>query len=155
MSTTIARFATCFDLRDWVGLESLLSEEIRVDYADLRGQVETLTREAFVRQRREALASLTTQHLLGNLEVHHAGAFASCRAAAVIYRRKGERAFDSHVVYEFGLVERSGTWLITSIEQRVLWSEGDPSIHPGAVPAGPQASAGSRPSARARSHSSS
>ena len=132
IATIIGRFGTSFDLKDWPALEELLAEQVALDYADLRGQVETVARSLFVEQRRRALAPLTTQHLLANLEIEVDGDTASCRAAGVIHRRLGDRFFDSHVVYEFGLALQAGRFRIASIAQRVLWSEGDPSIHPGA-----------------------
>ncbi len=34
---TIARFANSFDLKDWALMESVLAEELTVEYSDLRG----------------------------------------------------------------------------------------------------------------------
>jgi hypothetical protein len=130
----IARFANCFDVKDWAGLEALLTEEVALDYSALRGEVGTVTRAAYVARRRTALEALATQHLLTNLEVFRAGDSASCRAAGIIYRRAGERRFDSHVLYDFGLVRGPDGWRIAAIKQAVLWSEGDPSLHSGAKP---------------------
>jgi hypothetical protein len=130
----IARFANCFDVKDWAGLEALLAEEVALDYSALRGEVGTVARAAYVEKRRTALDALATQHLLTNLEVREEGDTATCRAAGMIYRRSGERFFDSHVLYDFGLVRRAGAWRIAAIKQAVLWSEGDPALHAGAKP---------------------
>ena len=35
---TIVRFGNSFDLKDWALMESVLSEELTVDYSDLRGE---------------------------------------------------------------------------------------------------------------------
>jgi hypothetical protein len=126
----IGRFANSFDLKDWSGLEGVLSEEIAVDY-ELRGQQGTLTRAEFVHQRRAALDALETHHLLGNLEVDIEGDTAVCVASGVIYRRKGEDVFDSHVIYHFRLRRTDGVWRISALAQRVLWNEGNPVIHSG------------------------
>ena len=34
---TLARFASSFDQKDWTLLESVLTDELTVDYSDLRG----------------------------------------------------------------------------------------------------------------------
>jgi hypothetical protein len=129
---TIASFANCFDRKDWAGLEVLLADEVQLDYAALRGEVATVTRAAYVSRRKSALEALATHHLLGNLEVEVAGEAASCRASGMIWRRQGERTFDSHVIYDFRLVRSAGAWRIAAIRQAVLWSDGDPALHPGA-----------------------
>ncbi|MFI5317780.1 MAG: nuclear transport factor 2 family protein [Myxococcota bacterium] len=133
IARVVARFANCFDRKDWGELESLLADELALDYADLRGEVGAVSRASYVAKRRQALDSLATHHLLGNFEIEAARGSATCRASGVIYRRSGERRFDSHVLYEFGFVQLGADWLIASIRQRVLWSEGDPSIHSGAA----------------------
>ena len=129
---TIASFANCFDRKDWAGLEALLTEEVELDYAALRGEVGIVPRAAYVARRESALAALATHHLLGNLEVEVAGDAASCRASGMIWRRQGERTFDSHVLYDFRLVRNGGAWRIAAIRQAVLWSDGDPALHAGA-----------------------
>jgi SnoaL-like domain len=136
VEATIARFANCFDLKDWAGLEAILEEKVALDYSALRGEVGTVTRTAYVEKRRIALDPLATHHLLGNLEIRCEGEKATCRASGVIYRRSGDRFFDSHVVYDFGLLRRDGKWRIAAIKQAVLWNDGDPALHAGASSAG-------------------
>lgn len=132
IASTLGRFANCFDLKDWPGLEALLSEQVDVDYSDLRGERSTISRADYVAQRRHALASLDTQHLLANAEIEVAGDVARCRVSGWILRRQGERRFDSHVIYLFRLGRTREGWRITAITQKVLWNEGDPGIHAGA-----------------------
>ena len=132
VAQAISRFANSFDLKDWQSLEDLLAEHVEVDYSDLRGERATLPRSDYVAQRRSALDSLETHHLLSNTEIETLADSATCRASGLIQRRRGERFFDSHVIYLFRLERRSGSWCICSITQKVLWNEGDPSIHPGA-----------------------
>ena len=129
---TIASFANCFDRKDWAGLEALLADEVELDYAALRGEVGIVSRAAYVARRKSALDALATHHLLGNLEIEVAGDAATCRASGMIWRRQGERSFDSHVLYEFRLVRRGGAWRIAAIRQGILWSDGDPALHSGA-----------------------
>ena len=132
----IGKFANSFDLKDWESLESVLSENVSVDYSHLRGQRETISRADYVSQRRRALQHLDTHHLLSNAEIDIDGNSASCRISGMIYRAKDDEHFNSHVVYDFQL-ERAGTsWLIVGIQQTVLWNEGNPDIHPGVKAAG-------------------
>ncbi len=134
ISRIVGRFGNCFDLKDWSGLEALLAERVEVDYSDLRGERDIVSRADYTRRRRNALADLDTHHLLSNLEIEAQGDRATCRASGLIQRRRGERSFDSHVVYVFRLERRSPSWCICGIQQKVLWSEGDPTIHAGARP---------------------
>lgn len=133
VASTIGAFATSFDRKDWAGLEALLADELELDYSDLRGEKGRVARSAYVAKRRAALERLDTHHLLANLEIDAGAEAASCRASGVIYRRKDERFFHSHVVYEFGLRRHGQSWRIASITQRVLWNEGDPALHAGAL----------------------
>jgi hypothetical protein len=132
VARTISRFANSFDLKDWSGPESLLAEQIEVDYSDLRGERRTVSRGDYVAQRRSALESLDTHHLLSNAEIEARVDSATCRVSGLIQRRRDEKFFHSHVIYHFRLQRRSGSWCICSITQKVLWSEGDSSIHAGA-----------------------
>jgi hypothetical protein len=134
VARTINRFANSFDLKDWRSLEEILSEKLDVDYSDLRGERARISRRDYVAQRRASLESLDTHHLIANPEIAVAGDFATCRASGLILRRRGDRTFHSHVIYHFGLQRVSGSWRICSITQKVLWNEGDASIHAGAAP---------------------
>jgi hypothetical protein len=127
----IARFATSFDLKAWEDLAACLAPRLHTDYSDLRGTApETLTRERFVELRRSALQDLRTQHLAGNVEI--AGDGGSARVSMAIFRRRPDGvALNTHCVYQLGLARGAGGWQIDAIAQKVLWSDGDPSIHAG------------------------
>ena len=129
----IARFANSFDMKDWSGLESCFTESIDTDYSDLRGTPpEIITASAYVKSRREALDHLKLHHLVSNYEIDFPDSnIANCRASMVVWRKSDEEEFTSHCVYNFGLVKQS-SWKISGITQKVLWSEGTPSIHKGA-----------------------
>jgi len=132
INQVINGFAKAFDSKDWQGLEALLSEQVAVDYSDLRGERTVQSRQDYVAKRREALDALATHHVLTKLEVDVQGDSATCRASGSIERRLGERFFNSHVTYQFGLERSGASWRICSIAQTVIRNEGDPSIHPGA-----------------------
>ncbi len=129
----IARFANSFDLNDWGLMESALADTLTVVYTDLRGDIpHEITAEDYVSAHQQELGPLNTQHLIGNLEVEVTGDTATVRAGSVIYRSLGERYFNTHASYQFGLTRESDRgWLIGHIKQTVLWSEGDPDIQSG------------------------
>lgn len=131
----IARFANCFDARDWKGLGACLADKLYTDYSALRGTPpQTVTREQFVESRRLALDALETQHLCGNVEVRPSGGECEARASMVIFRRDRDgRVLNTHCLYTFGVGRRGAGWEICSITQKVFWSEGQKSIHPGIV----------------------
>lgn len=129
----IARFANSFDRKGWDVLARCLANRLYTDYSDLRGTPpETLTRERFVELRRHALQDLQTHHLSGNLELQIDGTHAEARVSFVIYRRTTEGVvLNTHCLYTFGLKKQGADWLIASIVQKVLWNEGETSIHTG------------------------
>jgi hypothetical protein len=130
----IARFANSFDVKDWSGLQACLTEALYTDYADLRGTPpETLTASEYVRLRRESLDHLKLQHLVSNYEIDFTGSEkAACRASMVVWRKAEDAEFTSHCIYTFQLTKKNGEWKINGITQRVLWNEGQASLHQGA-----------------------
>jgi hypothetical protein len=66
----VARFANCFDLKDWDGLCRCLADELYTDYSDLRGTPpETMSKERFVELRQIAPHDLQTHHLIETLKL--------------------------------------------------------------------------------------
>ena len=130
----IARFANCFDLKDWDGLQACFTESIYTDYSDLRGTVpETISAAEYVRSRREALDHLQLHHLVSNYETEFIDSTsATCRASMIVWRKSETEEFTSHCVYTFQLHKTTFYWLISGITQKVLWNEGVSSIHKGA-----------------------
>ena len=129
---TVNRFANAFDQKDWGALGAVLSDSVELDYLDLRGDKETVTRNRYVESRKAALQELETQHLMSNHVVEVGNDNAVCTASALIYRRQGEEYFNSHAVYRFELTATGAQWSISAIKQRILWNEGNPEIHSGA-----------------------
>lgn len=130
----LARFANSFDLKDWGSLLACLTEQLYIDYADLRGTApETVHVADYVQARRESLQDLKTHHLNGNVEIKYDDPLhATCLVSMVIWRKSDAEAFNSHCVYTFKVIKIKYDWKISAITQKVLWSEGQPSIHPGA-----------------------
>ena len=129
----VARFANCFDLKAWDELGECLCERLDTDYSDLRGTPpEILTRERFIDLRRLALQELKTHHLAGNVDVSVRGDTGSATVSMVIFRQNADgQVLNTHCVYALGVAKEHGTWRISSIVQKVLWSDGDKMIHRG------------------------
>lgn len=130
----IARFANSFDIKDWSGLESCFTGSLYTDYSDLRGTApETVKASDYVAARREALDHLKLHHLVSNYEIDFLSTDrATCRASMIVWRKSDEEEFTSHCVYEFQLTKQNAGWKIDAITQKVLWNEGQASIHSGA-----------------------
>ncbi|MCE9645748.1 MAG: nuclear transport factor 2 family protein [Chloroflexi bacterium] len=129
----IARFANSFDVKAWDELQTCFTESIYTDYSDLRGTPpETISAGEYVRLRREALDHLKLHHLVSNFEIDFIDPdTATCRASMVVWRKSEAEDFVTHCVYVFQTVHANETWKISEIIQKVLWSEGTPSIHKG------------------------
>lgn len=128
----IAKFANCFDLKDWAGLRSTLHDTLQIDYRDLRGKAGHVNADDYVAQREKDLQSLAMHHLITNIQVGITGDKATSIASALIYRKKADTYFNTHAIYHFGFEKVEGYWLIRSIKQQVLWHEGERFIHSGA-----------------------
>ena len=130
---SIARFANSFDLKDWALMESVLAEDLTVDYSDLRGDPPTeVSAREYVQARREALDALDTPHIIANLEITIDGKQASVEASSMIFRTLDGLVFNTHARYHFRLFQdQDRGWVIDRIKQTVLWNEGDPGIHGG------------------------
>ena len=126
-------FFNSFDLKAWDTLRSCLADSLHTDYSALRGTPpETMIADRFVESRRVSLVSLKTHHLSGNHEITFSGDQASVRVSALIFRKdESGETFNTHCFYLFELKKMNGSWLITSIVQKVFWNDGNPKIHQG------------------------
>jgi SnoaL-like domain len=129
----LSKFANCFDLKDWLGLEDTLDSNVECDYGELRGVIKTYSKSEYVTLRKKALTHLKTQHLFSNLEIVIDKLTATCQLNAIIYRLDNDgNQFNSHAIYHFTLISnQDNQWKIAKIKQSILWNEGDPSIHGG------------------------
>jgi len=132
----IAHFSNAFDIKDWDGLQSCLTDTLATDYSDLRGTPPaTVSAADYVQARRESLQNLSTHHLSGNYEIHFDDVLnATCRISMVVWRKTGDDEFTSHCLYTFKVTKIKYDWKINGITQKILWNEGKVSIHPGAKP---------------------
>ena len=130
----IARFANSFDMKDWDGLESCLTESLYTDYSDLRGTLpQTVSARDYVQKRIDSLDHLKLHHLVSNYEVDFTDSYsATCHASMIVWRISDDEEFTSHCVYIFQLTKQESDWKISGITQKVLWNEGTSSLHKGA-----------------------
>lgn len=131
----VNRFANCFDLKDWTGLQNCLSKSVHTDYSELRGTPpETISSSRFVKLRRTALEPLATQHLMSNHEIEVDGDTAKAIVSCVIFRKNpGNERLNTHCIYFFGMQREGDAWKISAIRQKVLLNDGDTGIHAGIV----------------------
>lgn len=129
----IARFASSFDLKDWDGLGQCLCDQLYTDYSDLRGTPpETISRETWLALRQSALQHLKTHHLSGNPDISVQGNLADASVSMVIFRKNNaNETLHTHCLYRLKLLKDDGVWRISSIIQRVFWSDGQTAIHSG------------------------
>ena len=132
---TVSRLCRAFDERDWAAMRSCLADTLATDYSSFRGTPPAqLTAEEFVRLRQTGLAGLRTQHLCFNHLVTLEGERAHCRCDFIIHRWPGPandaRFFHTYGCYHYDLVKSAGElWLIESITQFAIHSEGSPELH--------------------------
>ena len=130
----IARFANMLDLKEWEAVQDCFTAMVYSDYSDLRGTPpETIPASEYVRLRRESLTPIKVHHLVSNFETDFPDEnTATCRASMLIWRRTDAEEFITHCVYIFQLIRQDANWKISGVTQKVLWNDGDASIHKGA-----------------------
>lgn len=132
----ISKFANSFDLKAWNDLTSCLSDNLYTDYSELRGTpAVTMTKENFVEMRQLVLQELKTHHLAGNVEIYLDGVcLASAKVSMVIFRKNSAgEVLNTHCLYLLKFTKNNNEWRISSIIQKVFWSDGNKSIHQGIV----------------------
>jgi hypothetical protein len=134
---TIHEFCRAFDMRDWTALRRCLAASLDIDYSSFRGTPPSrVTADEFVATRQSNLAGLVTQHLGFNHLVEFKGEQARCRFDFMIHRWPQDTA-DARFFHTFGYYETElqreaeapHHWVIASIIQHALRSEGDPELH--------------------------
>ena len=135
--STIHEFCRAFDQQDWTALRRCLAANLFVDHSSFCGTLPTrITTDESVALRQTALEGLVTQHLSANHLVTFTDQGARCRFDFVI-RRWPRDAADARFFHTFGYYEvvlrfvEGGPyrWVIESITQQALRSEGSPELH--------------------------
>src|SRR5580658_8710431 len=131
---TVSRLCRAFDERDWLAMRSCLADTLDTDYSRFRGTPPArVTADEFVRLRQSGLAGLRTQHLCFNHLVALEGGRAHCRCDFIIHRWPEQaddaRFFHTYGYYHYDLAgSAKELWLIESITQFALHSEGSPEL---------------------------
>ncbi len=123
----ISSFMNSFDLKDWTRMKDVLAESILVDYDDLRGDgILQISADQYIAMRVNLHEKLHIHHLITNFEVDVGGRSATVLASCLIFRQSEDQQFNTHALYEFGLLQDDNdSWKINRIKQVVLWNEGD------------------------------
>ena len=135
--STIHEFCRAFDQQHWTALRRCLAANLFVDYSSFRGTLPTrITADEFVALRQTAFEGLVTQHRSANHLVTFTDQGARCRFDFVIHRWRRDAA-DARFFHTFRYnevvlrVAEGGPyrWVIESITQQALRSEGSPELH--------------------------
>ena len=127
--SVVARVAHTIDRKDWDALAALYADEVETDYTSLFGGAPA--RQAagdLIAGWTAALANVSTQHLLGPIDVDVAGAraVAECHVRAW-HLAEGAPGGDEWVVgghYVFGLEREARGWRITRMKLETLQQTG-------------------------------
>ncbi|MDB4974842.1 MAG: hypothetical protein JWN48_3183 [Myxococcaceae bacterium] len=110
---TVARVSHCIDAKRWEDLRALYADEVDVDYTSLFGGAPQHQKaDDLVSGWKKLLGAVTTQHLLGPIEVRltDSGATAECHVRASHHAQAGEWIVEGHYVFE--LAACGETWTI-------------------------------------------
>lgn len=141
--TTLCRFFAAFDSRDWASMGNCLAPDIFIDYSSSgRESPATMTGEAFVNKRKNAVDSLTKQHSFSNLYISEqtdkTGLSVSCNYLILRFDLSNpvqtDNFFHSCGQYEFTFERLADELKISSIKQLKLQSWGNKSLHGGSNP---------------------
>jgi hypothetical protein len=130
IQSVVARIAHHIDAKRWDELRRLYADEVETDYTSLFGGTPQRQRgDDLIAGWRGALASISTQHLLGPIDVtiDGASATAECHVRAW-HLARGTPGGDEWVVaghYHFALARGDGTWRITAMKLETLQQRGN------------------------------
>lgn len=138
--TTLCRFFSAFDKRDWASMVDCLAIEIFIDYSSSGRETPTkMTGEDFVNRRKMAIDNLSKQHSFSNLLISdypdEKKVTASCNYLILRFdvsnTNQSDNFFHSCGQYEFELSHIVSGYKISSIKQSKLQSWGNKKLHGG------------------------
>lgn len=137
ISDVVLRFAHAMDTQDWTLLRACLTNEVDIDYSDLRGDPpHVVLADDFVAARKKGLSGLRTQHLSTNHLITITGDMAECVSAFLIHRINpmlptNENRFDTagHYIHGLQCSAEDNRWRIYRIKQTVVWNIGNRQVH--------------------------
>jgi len=130
----ICRFQLCFDQRQWDTLETLLHQELYVDYSSSRATPAGIQpRATYVAARAQAQGQLSCQHSFSNLKLELGEVRATGECNYAIHRfdvRNGSTHdfFHSFGRYQFNFLRTEQGWKISGITQHLTANVGNPNL---------------------------
>lgn len=132
---TVSKFAYHADNREWVALQGLFTEEVKVDYTSLvGGNPATIPAGVLMESWDQGLTPLkATQHLISNHIVDFQGEDqATCRAYFQAQHEFpnpfGGSQWTLGGKYQFEFVRQDGQWRISGVEMTAVWGNGNQNI---------------------------
>lgn len=120
----IEQFSSAFKTKDWHLLQSVLDDEIIVDYRDVNGLQGKIKSTEYIQHIKNRFDKVDVSILLTPLKIGINKNKALCKAYTIIYRVDRFLYYNSHADYIFGFVETKGSWKIRSIKQNIIWNDG-------------------------------
>jgi hypothetical protein len=130
----ISRYGRCIDDRDWVGLASILADEVKLDFTSLwGGEPEELAGAELVARWRAMSERLdATQHLITGALPEIDGERATVVANVVAVHRRvnptGDSLWTVGGTYRFELRRTARQWVIQALSLRVAWVDGNQAV---------------------------
>lgn len=130
IQSIVARVAHDIDGKEWSRLRGHYADDVDTDYTSLFGGMPLRQRgDDLIDGWRKVLAGVSTQHLLGPIDVTLSGsvAAAGCHVRAW-HHASGCPSGDEWVVgghYVFALAQTGGTWRITGMTLKVFQQSGN------------------------------
>jgi hypothetical protein len=130
VQAVVARVAHHIDARAWADLRALYADRVTVDYRSLfGGEVQARDGDALIDGWRSVLATVSTQHLLGPIDVTVDGERATARCHVRAWHcAAGLAGGDEWVVaghYTFGLQRTGGRWAIDAMRLDTFHQSGN------------------------------
>lgn len=130
VQSTVARIAHHLDAKRWDDLRALYADEVDTDYTSLFGGAPQRQRgDDLIAGWRRALGKVTTQHLLGPIDVALSGASASAACHVLAgHHAPGAPGGEEWTVaghYEIALAKQGDAWRITKMKLETFRQTGN------------------------------
>lgn len=136
--TTLYRYATGIDTRDWALYRSIFDDEVEIDMSSFnRIPGRRLAADTWVEQVTELMCGLdATQHVMTNPIVEVDGDEAVCTMYVQAEHMLGEQWYTLGGYYTDRLRRHGRGWLITAVRLTVQWRRGTPAVLTRTLPRG-------------------
>jgi len=124
-------YATAIDAKDWKLYRSIFADEIDMDFSAIGSTpLIRISADEWVGNGRPAFVGLdATQHFMSNPRVTVDGDTADCtvylNAEHFLVEDDVQRDFSVGASYDVGLIRSEGSWKISAMTIKIMWSKGD------------------------------